>query len=37
MVPVAPRRKRLLSEGDKKVRGFADNPRADGLSKIDKI
>ena len=35
MVPVAPRRKRLLSEGDKKVRGFADRPRAEGLEIID--
>jgi hypothetical protein len=35
MVPVAPRRKRLLSEGDKKVSGLADSPRADGLEIID--
>jgi hypothetical protein len=37
MVPVAPRRKRLLSEGDKKVSGLADRPRADGLERIDMI
>lgn len=36
MVPVAPRRKRLLSEGDKKLKGLSDSPRADGLRKIDK-
>jgi hypothetical protein len=36
MVPVAPRRKRLLSDGDRKVRGFADRPRADGLKIIDR-
>jgi hypothetical protein len=36
MVPVAPRRKRLLSEGDKKVSGLADRPRADGLKTIDR-
>jgi hypothetical protein len=35
MVPVAPRRKRLLSDGDKKFRGFADNPRPDGFKNID--
>jgi len=34
-VPVAPRRKRLLSEGAKKVRGLADSPRVDGLKIID--
>jgi hypothetical protein len=37
MVPVAPRRKRLLSDGDKKVSGLADRPRADGLEIIDMI
>ena len=36
MVPVAPRRKRLLSDGDKKVSGLADRPRADGLEIIDR-
>ena len=35
MVPVAPRRKRLLSEGDKNVSGFADRPRVDGLEITD--
>jgi hypothetical protein len=35
MVPVAPRRKRLLSEGAKKVSGLADRPRVDGLAIID--
>jgi hypothetical protein len=37
MVPVAPRRKRLLSEGDKKVSGLADRPRVDGLEITDII
>ncbi|MGZ3647678.1 MAG: hypothetical protein ACXU9G_01460 [Syntrophales bacterium] len=36
MVPVAPRRKRLLSEGDRKVSGLADRPRVDGLEIIDR-
>lgn len=35
MVPVAPSRKRLLSDGAKKVRGLADRPRVDGLKIID--
>lgn len=35
IVPVAPRRKRLLSEGAKKVSGLADRPRVDGLKTID--
>jgi len=35
MVPVAPRKKRLLSEGDKNVSGLADRPRVDGLEIID--
>jgi hypothetical protein len=36
MVPVAPRRKRLRSEGDRKVSGLADRPRVDGLKIIDR-
>jgi hypothetical protein len=36
-VPVAPRRKRLLPEGDRKVKGFADKPRDDGFNKMEKM
>jgi len=36
-VPVAPKRNKLLSEGDKKVSGFKDSPVPLGLNNIDII
>jgi hypothetical protein len=37
MVPVAPRRNKLLSEGDRKVSGFMDRPAPLGLNRMDMI
>jgi len=37
MVPVAPRRKRLLPPGDRKVSGFADRPTAEELKRIERM
>jgi hypothetical protein len=36
-VPVAPNTNKLVSEGDKKVSGFKDNPVPLGLNNIDII
>jgi hypothetical protein len=37
MVPVAPNSNKLVSEGDKKVRGFKERPVALGLNKMEMI
>ena len=37
MVPVAPSRNKLLSEGDRKVSGFMDRPVPLGLNRMDII
>ncbi len=34
-VPVAPNSNRLVSEGDRKVSGFIDNPVARGLNNME--
>jgi len=36
-VPVAPKRNKLVSEGDRKVSGFKDKPVAPGLNNIEMI
>jgi hypothetical protein len=35
IVPVAPKRSKLLSEGDKKVSGFRVSPAALGFSRME--